>query len=130
LALGAILDVFSIARTQALAGCSRLALEPGGATRDAPPDGAGELAVPEGEDAPRPALADVPAPGRGGVVPAGEVLVVGGPDPAAEAPVAAVDAEPLLVVTVLLAEWPQPASSSPAARARPSHLQTPRTGLP
>jgi hypothetical protein len=130
LALGAILDVFSIARAQAAAGCSRLALEPGAATRDAPPDGAGEVLVPEGEDAPRPALADVPAPGWGGAVPAREALVVGGPDPAAEAPVAAVDAAPLLVVTVLLPEWPQPVISTPAARARPSHLQTPRTGLP
>jgi hypothetical protein len=86
--------------------------------------------VPEGEDAPGPAVADEPVPGWGGAVPVGEELVVGGPDPAAEAPVAAVDAPPLLVVTVLLRELPQPVSSTPAARARPSHLQTPRTGLP
>jgi hypothetical protein len=47
-----------------------------------------------------------------------------------DASVAAVDAPPLVVGTGLLPAWPQPASSSAPARARPSHLQTPRTELP
>jgi hypothetical protein len=57
--------------------------------------------------------------------------VAGAPAPAVEVPIAAVDAAPLLDVTVLVLVWPQPATSSPTARARPrvGHLQTTRMEL-
>ena len=64
-----------IARTQAAARCARLADEPGGATSDAPAGGATDVLVP---------------------------AVAGAPVAAVEVPVAAVDAAPLVDVTVLV----------------------------
>jgi len=77
--------------------------------------------VPAVDDLPVPALDDL-------LVPA----VAGAPVAAVEAPVGAVDAAPLVDVTVLVLVCPQPATSSPTARARPmaGHLQTPCMEVP
>ena len=116
-ALGAILDVFSIARAQAVAVCSRPAFLAGaGAVREVP-------------------VAAVEAvPWAGGVreVPVAAVEAVPGAGAVREVPVAAVEAVPLgdVTVLVLVLVSPQLANTRTPARARASELRTPPTDVP
>jgi hypothetical protein len=129
LALGETVRVLLIARAQAAARCARLAVEPGGATSDVPAGGAGDVLARAVEDLLVPAVEDLLVPAVDDVlVPA----VAGAPVAAVEVPVAAVDAAPLVDVTVLVLVWPQPATSSPTARARPraGQLRTPCMEVP
>jgi hypothetical protein len=137
LALGASLDNFLIARTQAVSRCPRLADELGGATPDPPAGGAGDVLVPAVEDLLVPAVGDPLVPAVEDLpVPAVDDLpvpaVAGAPVAPVEVPVGAVDAAPLVDVTVLVLLWPQPATSSPTARARPraGRLRTPCVEVP
>src|SRR5262249_34533821 len=64
--------------------------------------------------------------------PGGATSVAGAPVAAVEGPVRAVDAAPLVDVTVLVLPGPHPATSGPTVRARPraGHLRTPCMEVP
>jgi hypothetical protein len=122
LARAGILDL-PMARTHSAARCARIAGGTGGATSAAPAGGGPDVLVPAVDDLLVPAVDVLLAPAVDDLlVPA----VAGAPVAAVEVPVAAVDAAPLVDVTVLVPVWPQPATSSPTARARPrpGHLRT------
>ena len=113
-ALGAIRDVFSIARAHAVAVCSRPAFLAGaGAVREVPV--AAVEAVPGAG-----ALRELP------------VATVPGAGALRELPVAAVEVVPLgdVTVLVLVLVSPQLASTRTPARARASELRTPPTDVP
>jgi hypothetical protein len=112
-ALGASVDAFSIARTQAVVFCSGLAFGRGGATDELLAGGAGEVPL-------------------GDTLPAAVEVLPGG----VEVPLASVAAVPLGDVTVAVLLPPQPASTGAPASATSSHRDVRRidayavSGLP